>query len=208
MTSDPDARRHAPATARNRAPLAEVLAGLTASRQPARLVELASGTGEHAAWIGPRLAPWIWQPSDVDPDCHASIRAHCAGLATVRPPVTLDAADSAWPAAVPEDDLPVEMVLSVNMIHISPWASTEGLLAGAGRLLPAGGLLVVYGPFRRRDVALAPSNAAFDESLRARDPAWGLRELETVAETAAGHGLDLDRVIDMPANNLTVVWRR
>jgi hypothetical protein len=147
------------------------------------------------------------QPSEPDPARRASIDAWCAGLANVRPAIALDAAAGGWPPG------PFDLVLSCNMIHIAPWAAAEGLVAGAGRVLAPdvgmrGGVLLLYGPFRRTGVATAPSNEVFDADLSARNPAWGLRDLEAVDALARAAGFAAPEVTDMPANNLCVAWRR
>ena len=195
-------KRHAPATERNRDPIAAVLRDVLPSS--GLVLEVASGTGEHAAYFA-RLFPGLdWQPSDPDPDALTSIEAWAAddGLPNLRAPVQLDAAGDTWPIDR------ADAVLCVNMAHISPWSATLGLLRGASRLLPAGAPLILYGPYRREGVATAPSNEAFDKSLKARDPEWGLRLLEDVVAEAAEVGFALERVVEMPANNLTVVFRR
>lgn len=195
-----DSRKYAPATLRNRAAIAGVLhdalpaAGL--------ILEVASGSGEHAAHFSRIFPGLVWQPSDPEVQARQSVAAWCAGLANVRPALDLDAAAPVWPIER------ADAMLCINMLHISPWEATLGLAAGAERVLPPGAPLIVYGPFLRAGVPVAPSNAAFDESLRARDPAWGLRSVEAVVEAAAGHRLALERIIDMPANNLTLVFRR
>jgi SAM-dependent methyltransferase len=199
MTSD--ARLFAPAVARNRDPLLAVLrprlprAGL--------VLEIASGTGEHLAALAALTPDLAFQPTDPDPAARASADAWARHLAAgnMRPALPLDAAaPETWPVAA------ADAILCVNMIHIAPWAATLGLLRGAARLLPPGAPLFLYGPFRRGGAHTAPSNAAFDESLRARDPAWGVRDLEAVAAAAEGFGPP--ELIPMPANNLTVVFRR
>lgn len=166
------------------------------------VLEVASGSGEHCAWLAPRFPALDWQPSDPDAAALASIAAWCEGQANVRPPLMLDAAATDWPVTG------ADAIFCANMVHIAPWAAALGLMAGAGRVLAPGAPLILYGPFRRAGVATAPSNEAFDQSLRARDPAWGLRALEDVDAVAAVQGLALEQVIDMPANNLMVVWRR
>ena len=193
-------RRHAPATERNREPLAAVLREILPA--DGVVLEVASGTGEHAAFFAGRFPALLWQPSDPDPDALASIRAwrEETGWSNLLEPVRLDAAAEDWPVAA------ADAILCVNMVHISPWAATLGLLRGARRLLAPGAPLILYGPYRRAGVATAPSNEAFDASLRARDPDWGLRDLEAVA--AAADGSRLERVFEMPANNVTVVFRR
>jgi SAM-dependent methyltransferase len=198
MPDDP--RRFAPATERNRAPILE---RLRRCLPPAGLVlEVASGSGEHCAHFAAALPGLDWQPTDRDADNRASIDAWCAGLANVRPALALDATAAAWPVAR------ADAVLCINMIHIAPWAAAEGLLRGAARLLPSGAVLVLYGPYRRDGVPTAPSNEAFDASLRARDPAWGLRRIEAVASAAAGAGFAPPAVTEMPANNLLLAFRR
>lgn len=195
-------KRSSPAAERNREPIARVLADVL-PRQ-GRVLEVASGTGEHIAYFARAFPDMVWQPSDGDLDALNSIEAYVAdaGLANLRPPVLLDAASSSWPVAA------ADAVLCINMVHISRWAATEGLMQGAGRLLTAGAPLVLYGPYRRAGVATAPSNEGFDQSLKARDERWGLRTLEDVAAEAARHGLALDHVVEMPANNLSIVFRK
>ncbi|MGA9581557.1 MAG: DUF938 domain-containing protein [Allosphingosinicella sp.] len=194
-------KRSAPATERNREPIAAVLREILPGR--GTLLEIASGTGEHAVFFAGLFPALRWLPSDPDPEALASIRARRdeAGLENLLEPVRVDAAAGTWPVAT------AAAILCVNMVHISPWAATEGLMRGAGRLLPAGAPLVLYGPYRRAGMPTAPSNEAFDSSLRARNPEWGLRDLEAVEAEAAKHGLRLERVVEMPANNLTLVFR-
>lgn len=200
--SDPDpgsdARRHAPATLRNREAIAAVLA--EALPVAGLVLEIASGSGEHVAYFARALPSHDWQPSDPDPAGRASIAAWCEGLTNVLPPLDIDAASPDWPIRS------ADALLCINMAHISPWEATLGLLAGARRLLPAGAPLVLYGPFLQEGVPLAPSNAAFDQSLRARDPRWGLRGVEAIRDAATD--LMLERVVAMPANNLSLVFRR
>lgn len=196
-----DEKRHAPATLRNRQPLLDALrAHLPAT---GLLLEIASGSGEHALFLAENLPGLIIQPSDPDAAARASIHAWTAGVANIRPPLALDAADSAtWP------DIAPDAILCVNMIHIAPWSAALGLFAGAGRLLRPGAPLCLYGPYKQGGVHTADSNAAFDADLRARNPAWGVRDLEAVAEVAASRGFKPPVVIPMPANNLTLVFRR
>lgn len=193
-------RRHAPATLRNRAPIATILAQLLP--ESGRVLEVASGSGEHCAYFAEHFPRLEWQPSDPDPDALASIAAWCEGLGNVRPPIALDAAAGDWPVGH------ADALLCVNMIHISPWDATLGLMAGAGRLLPPGAPLILYGPYREAGVPTAPSNEEFDQSLRARNPAWGLRLLDDVVAAAEAQRLAFDRRVAMPANNLIVVFRR
>jgi SAM-dependent methyltransferase len=199
----PDGARTSPATARNRQPILDVLS----VRLPdgARVLEIASGAGEHAVFLAGALPRVNWQPSDPDPVGRASIAAWRAqaGLPNLAAPLALDARDQAtWPTE------PVDAVVCINMIHISPWATAEGLMAGAGRLLRPGGRLFLYGPYIEADVPTAPSNLAFDESLKSRDPAWGLRDLADVQALAAKSGLAFVERIAMPANNLIVAFEK
>jgi SAM-dependent methyltransferase len=194
-------KRRAPATERNRDAIAAVLRGVL---PPHGLVlEVASGTGEHAAYFARLFPALTWQPSDPDPDALNSIAAWAADadLPNLREPVQLDASGT-WPFTQ------ADAVLCINMAHISPWAATLGLLDGAARLLPSGAPLCLYGPYRRDGIPTAPSNEAFDRSLRERNPEWGVRNLEDVAAEAERRSLRLDRLVEMPANNLSVVFRR
>ena len=200
--------RHAPATARNREPILAVLC--TELPATGTVLEIASGTGEHAVYFAPRLQPRRWLPSDVDPDALASIRAWQAELPAqnLLPPILLDAREDRWPPESTPSDPGIAAIVSINMIHIAPWSATLGLLAGAARLLPDEAPLILYGPFRRQGRHTSDSNAAFDESLRSRDPDWGVRNLDTLEQEARERGLETRRVIEMPANNLTVVFRK
>ena len=193
---------HAPATARNREPILAVLREVLPAS--GTVLEVASGTGEHALHFARALPALTWQPSDPDEAARASIAAwrEAEGSANLLPPLALDAAAAQWPVSH------AEAMVCINMVHISPWAATEGLMQGAGRLLPAGAPLVLYGPYRRPARALEPSNAMFDADLKRRNPQWGLRELAAVEDCAAQHGLALERVVEMPANNLTLVFRK
>lgn len=194
-------KRYAPATLRNRDAILTVLRD---ALPPAGLVlEVASGSGEHAIHFAAALPALEWQPSDPDPAALASIAAWRAeaGLPNVRAPILLDAAGD-WPIDR------ADAILCINMVHISPWDATLGLLRGAGRALPTGGLLYLYGPYIRDDVETAPSNLAFDASLKARDPRWGVRRLEDVVAAAERQGLRFDRLVEMAANNLSVIFRR
>jgi Protein of unknown function (DUF938) len=195
-----EARRFAPATARNRDAITAVLREtLPAS---GLVLEVASGTGEHAVHFASAFPALVWQPSDPDPAGLASIVAWAsqAALPNLRAPLMLDAAGD-WPIAK------TDAILCINMVHISPWAATLGLLAGAARILPRGAPLYLYGPYRRKDMPTAASNEAFDASLKSRNPAWGLRLVEDVIDAAIAAGLDFDRLVDMPANNLSLVFR-
>lgn len=196
------AKKHAPATARNRDAIAAVL-----TRELPRsgtVLEIASGSGEHILHFAKLLPALYWQPSDPDPACRASIAAWMKEnpRPNVADPVDLDASAEQWPV----DN--VAAILCINMIHISPWAATRGLLAGAGRLLAPGAPLYLYGPFHMAGRATAPSNQAFDQSLRSRNLQWGLRNLEEVENEALSHGLARTETIDMPANNISVIFRK
>ena len=190
-------KRHAPATERNREAIIEVLAGLLST---GTVLEIASGTGEHAAAFAERFPAVTWQPSDADPDARASIASWCADIANVLPPLALDAASADWPIER------ADTILCINMIHISPWAATLGLMAGAKGLLAPGKPLILYGPYRQHGVETAPSNEAFELWLKEKSPDYGLRYVEAV--TAVADGFDLERIVDMPANNLILVYRR
>lgn len=194
-------KRHAPATLRNRDAIVEVLRDALPKR--GRVLEIASGSGEHAVHFARAFPALDWQPSDPDPAALRSIAAwrDDAGLPNLAPPILLDASDQDWPV----DE--VDAILCINMIHISPWEATLGLLRGAQRLLPEGALLYLYGPYIQQGVETAPSNRAFDDSLRGRNPAWGLRDVADVEVAAVAMGFRLDRVIAMPANNLSLIFR-
>ncbi len=199
----PTGARTSPATARNRQPILEILA----ARLPiaARVLEIASGAGEHAVFLAEALPGVRWRPTDPDGDARASIAAWRtqAELPNLAEPLALDAADlTTWPTE------PVDVVVCINMVHISPWAAMEGLMAGAERLLGPGGQLILYGPYIEADVVTAPSNLAFDESLKARNPAWGLRDLADTTALARRSGLALAERIAMPANNLIVIFTK
>ncbi len=195
-------RRKAPAAARNREPIAAVLA----EELPASglVLELASGTGEHALHFARAFPGLRWQPTDPDAEARESIAAwrEAEGPGNLLAPVELDASSARWPVEH------VDALVCINMAHISPVAATEGLAAAAGRLLPAGGPLVFYGPWLEDEVATAPSNLAFDADLKRRNPAWGLRRREWLDELAAEHGLERTRRVEMPANNLMLVYRK
>ena len=196
------ARRSAPAALRNREPIAQVLKEwLPAS---GLVLEIASGTGEHAVYFAGHFAELTWQPSDIHPGALASIAAWRAasGLANVLDPLNLDAASISWPVKH------ADAVLSINMVHISPWASALGLIGGAARLLQPGAPMILYGPWLKADVPTAPSNVAFDADLRRRNPEWGLRKVEEFAQAAAERGLELEQVRLMPANNMMLLFRR
>lgn len=192
-----------PATVRNRDPILAVLREALAPE--ASVLEVASGAGEHAVWMARGLPGVTWRPSDPDPRARASIAAwrDAEALPNLEPPLALDAGDPAtWPAG------PFDAVVCINMVHISPWAATAGLISGAGRVLRPGGVLFLYGPYVEDGVETAPSNLAFDADLRRRNPDWGLRRLQDVEALALTQGFALVRRVGMPANNLSLVFER
>ena len=202
-----DARLHAAATQRNREPILEVLRRVLP--ESGAVLEIASGTGEHAVWLAGHLPEILVQPSDPDPAHRTSIAAWTAftGVANVRAPLALDVTARAWQAheGIPPD---LAAIVCINMLHIAPWEAALGLVRGAAVLLAPGRLLYLYGPYRRGGQHTAPSNAAFDRSLRAQDSAWGVRDLEAVVAAAEAAGFTLEEVVAMPANNLSVILRR
>lgn len=196
-----DPRQRAPATARNRVSIRDVLA----RELPARgtVLEIASGSGEHACYFAAEFPGVTWQPSDVTEGTLASIRAWSADaqLPNLRAPIALDVTAAAWPIAG------ADAIVCINMVHIAPWESALGLFAGAARILPAGGLLYLYGPYRFSGAFTAESNAEFDRSLRGRDPRWGVRDVVDLEAAARGAGLALQGTVAMPANNHSLVFR-
>jgi SAM-dependent methyltransferase len=200
-THSDDARRSAPAADRNKEPILDVLR--RALPATGLVCEVASGTGQHVVHFAAGLPRLTWQPTEPDASLRASIAGWIAhtGLANVRPPLRLDVGEE-WPIAR------ADAVLCINMIHIAPWAATLHLLGGASRLLEPGGVLFLYGPYRRFGAHTAPSNAAFDADLRASNPEWGVRDMETVVEIAGQNGFALAEVVAMPANNFSLVLRR
>jgi SAM-dependent methyltransferase len=196
-----DARLHSPSAERNRGPILAVLERHLP--ETGTVLEIASGTGEHVVHFAAGLPGLVFQPSDPAPSARASIAGWIAAarLANVRAPLALDASSAPWPA------LAADAMLCINMIHIAPWRAAEGLVRGAVGVLRSGGVLVLYGPFRRGGRHTAPSNAAFDADLRRRDPDWGVRDLDAVAALAAGHGFAAPVVEEMPANNLSLIFR-
>ena len=194
--------QHSPAADRNKQAILDVLRTVLPQRGAA--LEVASGTGQHVAWFAAAMPQWTWQPTDFDEGSFASIEAHVAqaGLRNVRAPLRLDVTAPQWPVGGQAFDA----IYCANMLHISPWATCAGLMAGAARHLAPHGVLVTYGPYLEDDVPTAPGNLQFDESLRARDPAWGIRRLEDVKREAELVGLALRERHAMPANNLLLVF--
>jgi SAM-dependent methyltransferase len=198
----PEGGLHAAATERNRDPILAVLRG---ALPPAGLVlEIASGTGQHVAYFAPAFPALRWQPSDASPAHLASIAAWSAasGAANIAPPVSLDVEREPWPIAR------ADAILNINMVHIAPWSAAEALFRGAARLLPAAGVLYMYGPFKRGGQHTAPSNQRFDERLRGEDPRWGVRDVDDIQRLAASAGFAPAEITEMPANNLSLVFRR
>ena len=197
-----DARETAPSPERNKQPILEVLARVLPPR--GLVLEIGSGTGQHVAHFARALPALTFQPSEMDVGRHASIEAWTAAdrLPNVKPPLAIDVTKRPWPVSA------ADAVVCINVIHISPWEATLALMAGAGMILPAGGVLVTYGPYMRGGAHTSQSNEAFDESLRVRNPLWGVRDMDMVAKVAGHEGLALEEAIPMPANNFTLVWRK
>lgn len=197
-----DARQFSAPAERNCRPILDVLRQVLPAT--GLILEIASGGGQHAAFFAPQFPALTWQPSDPDATARSSIQAwaEAAKCPNLRAPLDLDAAAAAWPI----DN--ADAVVCINMIHISPWEATLGLMRGSGRVLPVGGVLYLYGPFRRSGQDTAPSNAAFDADLKSRNPRWGVRDVGDVAAAAAEQGFGAPVIIPMPANNLSVVFRR
>ena len=200
MNDDP--RQHSPAAERNRGPILAELQRLLPERGVA--LEIASGTGQHAAHFAAGLPGWQWLPSDPEPHALVSIAAWCAGSANVLAPIALDVMSPAWPGAVQ----PADALFCANMLHIAPWATCAALMQGAARHLSPNGVLLLYGPFLVDAEPVAPGNRAFDADLRARNPAWGLRRLTDVLAQADAVGLRLRERVQMPSNNLLLVLGR
>ena len=201
-------RQREPAAERNRKVILEVLQEVLPPS--GTVLEISSGSGQHAAFFAPELAPRRWQPSEFERALIGSIEAWGERVpeANLLPPITLDACAPVWPVEEMPPDPPITAIVNINMIHIAPWAACLGLLADAGRILPPDGKLYLYGPYRRGGVHTVSSNEDFDRSLQARDPQWGVRDLDEVEAAAEAEGLVLDQVIEMPVNNLSVVFRK
>ena len=217
MNESLDARQYAPATQRNRETILKVL--LQVLPPTGTVLEVSSGTGEHAVFFAPRLQPRKWIPSDPNPVARASIAAWREHYPAdnLYPPIELDVRNPIWD--VEQDKLPKPLqdmgfnrgsilaIVNINMIHISPWSACLGLMAGAGRILPPNGILYLYGPFKQGGKHTAPSNANFDESLQAQNPEWGVRDLDEVVAVAQAQNLSLVETYAMPANNLSVIFQ-
>lgn len=202
MSQSSDPRQFRPHVPRNRDPILDVLRLILPPK--GLVLEVASGSGEHAAYFAQNLRALDWQPSDPDQEALASATAHRAeaSLPNLLPPLHLDVTAAQWPVGH------ADAVICCNMIHIAPWAACEGLIAGSARVLPTGGLLYLYGPYKIGGRHTAPTNQAFDERLRAQNPAWGIRDLDDVTALAARFGFALAETVSMPANNLSVIFRR
>lgn len=201
-TRPPDGRPHNPAAERNKEPIREVLQRVLPAQ--GLVLEIASGPGTHVAHFARTLPALNWQPSEREADLRQAIEARRQDevLDNLYPPLELDVQQSPWPVDRADG------VVCINLTHVAPWAATPALFAGAARVLPAGGVLVLYGPFRRGDQHTAASNEEFDRALRGRNPEWGLRNVEDVSRAAAESGLTLTEIVDMPANNLCLVFHR
>jgi SAM-dependent methyltransferase len=197
-----DARQHSPSAERNREPILAVLRDALPPR--GRVLEIASGTGEHSVWFAGALPTLDWQPSDADADARASIAAWSAqaGLPNLRAPLALDVHQPDWGVDT------LDAVVCINMIHISPWSASQALFDGVGRRLVDGGVLYLYGPYKRDGAHTAPSNEAFDQWLKSRDPEWGVRDMEAVVALGEAAGLACEKVVAMPANNFSLVFRK
>jgi SAM-dependent methyltransferase len=200
--ASPEGGLHAPATQRNREPILGVLRGVLPSA--GLVLEIASGTGQHVAYFAPAFPALRWQPSDASAAHLPSIAAWSAssGAGNIAPPVLLDVEREPWPVAH------ADAILNINMVHIAPWSATEALFHGAARLLPAAGVLYMYGPFKRGGRHTADSNERFDERLRGEDPRWGVRDVDDLQRVASSAGFAPAEIVEMPANNLSLVWRR
>jgi SAM-dependent methyltransferase len=202
MPDAPDPRQYRAHVVRNRKPILDVLRRVLPAH--GLILEIASGSGEHAAYFAKAMPALVWQPSDQDVQALASIASHraAAGVANLLAPLRLDVTSDLWPIER------AHAIVCCNMIHITPWPVSEGLMAGAQRLLPPGGILFLYGPYKIGGRHTAPSNEEFDLSLRAQNPEWGIRDLADVTALAGRHGLVLAETVQMPANNQSVIFRR
>ena len=201
-----DSRQYAPATQRNREPILKVLNNVITNNS--NILEIASGTGEHAVFFARNFPSCHWIPSDINPMAQESIIAwkNHAGVDNLALPLTIDVSQDDWSDRLWEQN--IRVIVNINMIHIAPWSACLGLIDGASKLLPTGGMLYLYGPYKRNGRHTAMSNADFDLNLRDRHGDWGVRDLEAVVESAAAADLELRQVIEMPANNLSVIFSR
>ena len=201
-----DVRQYAPATQRNREPILDVLTEAIVPQST--ILEIASGTGEHALFFASRLQSCRWIPSEINPLSRESIIAwkNTSPIDNLDLPLLIDVSQAGWQQQVL--NLDINVIVNINMIHISPWSACLGLMKGAGQILPSDGILYLYGPYKRNHKHTAPSNASFDRSLRDRNSQWGIRDLEAVVEVAAQNKLKIRKVVEMPANNLSVIFSR
>ena len=198
-------KQYAPATERNREPILKVLSKVLP--RSSKVLEIASGTGEHAVYFASKLLSCHWIPSDINPESRSSITAwkNDSAIDNLSSPLSIDVTQNNWQSGLAEE---IDSIVNINMIHIAPWQACLGLMKGAGQILPPSGILYLYGPYKRNGKHTAISNAHFDRSLRDRHPQWGVRDLEQVVEAAANANLKLQQVIEMPANNLSVIFSR
>jgi hypothetical protein len=201
-------RQYAPATQRNREPILKILLKLLPPQ--GNILEIASGTGEHAVFFAPYFQPRQWIPSDINPLAIESIKAwqQHHEIPNLTAPLIIDVTDSNWSKNSDLSNQNIQAIVNINMIHISPWKTCLELLAGAQNLLPVGGILYLYGPYKQNGQHTSPSNAEFDQSLRYQNPEWGVRNLEDVINIATNHSLKLDQIKPMPANNLSVIFQK
>ena len=199
-------KRHAPATSRNREPILKVLKQHLSST--GNILEIASGTGEHGVFFAPYFSQQQWIPSDQDPECLASIKSWRRDSSTdnLQSPLTIDVMKENWHQSLTSQN--IRSLICINMIHISPWEACVGLIKGASKILPSGGVLYLYGPYKVNNKQTAISNEQFDESLRLRNPLWGIRDLESVAKLAQKNDLHLKEKIAMPANNFSLIFEK
>ena len=198
-------KQYALATGRNREPIFQVLSEVLP--QSSKVLEIASGTGEHAVYFASKLPSCHWIPSDVNPESRSSITAwkNDSAIDNLSLPLSIDVTQDNWQSGVAKE---IDTIVNINMIHIAPWQACLGLMKGAGQILPSSGILYLYGPYKRDGEHTAVSNANFDRSLRERNPQWGVRDLEQVIEAADNADLKLQQVIEMPANNLSIIFSR
>jgi len=205
-----DSRKYAPATQRNREAILQVL--LEVLPPTGTILEIASGTGEHAVYFAPKLKPRKWIPSDADASSRESISAWIEhhNSDNLYQPLDIDATEPIWNVEkeILSEISDIIAIANINMIHISPWSATLGLMAAAGRILPSKGILYLYGPYKQAGKHTALSNADFDEYLQEQNPEWGVRNLEDVVEAASNHHLILQKIYQMPANNLSVIFQK
>lgn len=204
--SSSDLRRDAPATGRNRDAILEVLKRHVSARGVA--IEVASGSGQHASYFTRHLPDWIWHPTDIEDDHLASINAWAvhSGGAGLQPAQHFNVLEQDFQDLVPHTD--IDLISAINLIHIAPWSVTEALMAKAGRALKTDAILFLYGPYKMAGQHVSPSNLEFDQSLQSRNPAWGVRNLDDVTKQATKHGFSEPVIAEMPANNLSLVFRK